>query len=80
MEPHTVKHTRNTNALTLHRPGEHHVILMHRRMSMPAFTGKYRTAYGARMALQAKRKAYAKLADLWGRDRRSWAEYGESLG
>lgn len=71
---------RNIIMLTMSNAGEHRVVLTHNRFSLPAFTGTYRTAYGARMALKAMRRKAAVLADHYGRDRRAWAEYGESLG
>lgn len=71
---------RNVIALIMSKAGEHRVVLTHNRFSLPAFMGTYRTAYGARMALKVLRRKAADLADAWGRDRRAWAEYGESLG
>ncbi len=76
----TAYYPRNTIVLVLSKLGEHRVFLTHNRFGFPAITGTYRTAYGARMALKALRGKAAKLADAWGRDRRAWAEYGESLG
>jgi hypothetical protein len=71
---------RNLILLIMSKGDEHRVVLTHNRFSLPAITGTYRTAYGARMALKAMRRKAAVLADHYGRDRRAWAEYGESLG
>ncbi len=71
---------RNVIVIVVSEGGEHRVFLTHNRFLFPAFMGTYRTAYGARMALKVLRRKAADLADAWGRDRRAWAEYGESLG
>lgn len=76
----TALYTRNVIVLVRSKGGELRVILTHNRFSFPAIKGTYRTAYGASMALKAMRRKAAVLADHYGRDRRAWAEYGESLG